>query len=220
MGETVAAFCPINLYGIVMKAMIKRVVLLVLMLLMMVVSMAVNMLRLRSTVRLARYAYWKVYLAGLGEGSVIYPHVVIHGPEHTTIGNRCSLAEFVHIWGGGGVTIGDDVLIASHTVITSLTHHKKVVRFRETLIKEPVVIMDNVWIGAGAIILPGVTVGEGSIIGAGAVVTSDVAPGVIVAGVPARVIKQRGYQDDCTQRNNGEPSVFESEITDHQRREV
>ncbi len=55
----------------------------------------------------------------------------------------------------------------------------------------PVVIGDHVWIGARALICPGVTIGEGAVVGAGAVVTRDVAPYAIVAGNPARVIGQR-----------------------------
>lgn len=132
-----------------------------------------------------RHARWKARLGGLGPGTTIYPSVVIHNSELVKFGNDCAVAEFVHIWGGGCVNIGDDVLIASHAVITSLTHDTTARLFRETVVRAPVTIGDNVWVGAGAIILPGVTIGSGSIIAAGAVVTRDVPPGVTVAGVPA-----------------------------------
>ena len=56
-------------------------------------------------------------------------------------------------------------------------------------------IGDNVWIGAGAIILPGVTVGDGSVIGAGSVVTKDVPGGVVAAGNPCRVLREIGERD-------------------------
>lgn len=56
--------------------------------------------RLDSFRRLARQAGWKARLAHLGAESVIYPHVVIHGPEHVAIGARCAIAEFVQMWGG------------------------------------------------------------------------------------------------------------------------
>lgn len=64
------------------------------------------------------------------------------------------------MWGSGGITIGNDVLIVSHGVITSLPHDKNAACFRETTLRAPVVIGDNVWIGAGAIILPGVIRGR------------------------------------------------------------
>lgn len=96
------------------------------------------------------------------------------------------------MWGSGGITIGNDVLIASHTVITSLTRDRNAACFRETTLRAPVAICDNVWIGAGAIILPGVTVGSGSIIAAGAVVTRDVPANAVVAGVPARLVGRPG----------------------------
>lgn len=120
---------------------------------------------------------------------MIYPHVIIHGPEQVAIGARCAIAEFVHIWGGGGITIGNDVMVASHAVITSLTHDTCAKVYRESLIARPVLIEDNVWIGAGSVILPGVRIGTGSVIGAGSVVTQDVPARTIVAGVPARALR-------------------------------
>lgn len=94
------------------------------------------------------------------------------------------------MWGGGGISTGNDVLIASDGVITSLTHDTNAACFRETTLRAPVVIGDNVW--AGAFILPGVTVGAGSIVAAGAVVTRDVPANAVVAGVPARLVGRSG----------------------------
>lgn len=95
------------------------------------------------------------------------------------------------MWGGGTITIGNSVIIASHAVITSQTHDKCATSYRDTTVRSPIVICDNVWVGAGAIILPGIILGEGCIIGSGAVVTRNVAPWTTVAGVPATPISQR-----------------------------
>lgn len=148
--------------------------------------------------RVVRHARWKAKLASLGKGTVIHPSVIIHGAERVHVGARCSIAEFVHIWGRGGITIGDDVLVASHTAITSFTHDKHATRYRDSVAQMPVVIGDNVWIGAGTIVLPGVSIGRGAIVGAGTVVTRNVPEGVVVVGVPARAIDQSGY---CIERS-------------------
>jgi maltose O-acetyltransferase len=132
-----------------------------------------------------REALLRAQLAGCGsEVSFQWP-VVINGSENVRIGSRVSINAFVHIWGQGGVTIGDDCLIASHVVITSLTHDPRASNHADSLISRPVVIGRNVWIGSQAVILPGVTVGDGAVIGAGAVVTKDVPPGITVVGIPA-----------------------------------
>lgn len=139
-------------------------------------------------VSLIRRAYWRSYLQQMGRGCQIYPNVVIHCPGKVSLGNDVSIAEFAHIWGGGEVTIGNSVMIASHTAITSQTHLVDPAT-RRTNVFAPVVIGDNVWIGSGAIILPGVTVGENSVIAAGSVVTRDVPCNTLVKGTPARVSK-------------------------------
>jgi acetyltransferase-like isoleucine patch superfamily enzyme len=113
--------------------------------------------------------------------------VTIYHPEQLSLGNRIDIGEYTHIRASGGVTIGDRVLIAAHAVITSREHPATLPRFG-VVADAPVVIEDDVWIGAGAIVLPGVTVGRGAIVGAGAVVTGPVAPFTIVGGVPARPI--------------------------------
>ena len=112
------------------------------------------------------------------------------------IGNHVTLNARVHIGVTNKVTIGHHVLIGSDVLITDHSHGTTddaslalPPRERPLWSKGPVVIEDNVWIGDKACILPGVTIGKGAVIGAGAVVTSSVAPGDVVAGVPAKSIK-------------------------------
>ena len=123
--------------------------------------------------------------ASCGENVSIQLPVVINNADHLRVGARVSINAFVHIWALGGVTIGDDTLIASHVAITALTHDPRSELFSASSQTRPVVIGRNVWIGTHAVILPGVTIGDGAIIGAGAVVTRDVAPRAVVVGVPA-----------------------------------
>ena len=107
-------------------------------------------------------------------------------PSKLSLGSNIDIDNYCHIRCNGGLKIGNNVLIASNVVITTRTHStNKDERFNQT-IDYPIVIEDNVWIGAGAIILPNVTIGNGAIIGAGAVVTKDVKPNMIVKGIPAR----------------------------------
>jgi maltose O-acetyltransferase len=113
--------------------------------------------------------------------------LTIYHPEGLKLGDQIDIGEYTHIRASGGVTIGNRVLIAAGAVITSRQHPVALPRFGLTD-DAPVVIEEDVWIGARAVILPGVTVGRGAIVGAGAVVTQAVAPFTIVGGVPARQI--------------------------------
>ena len=89
------------------------------------------------------------------------------------------------------VHIGDYVMIAPNTLITTVNHPEKPMGRRKHLgIAKPVTIGNDVWIGANVTILPGVTIGNNVIVAAGAVVSKDVPDNVMVGGVPAKVIKQ------------------------------
>jgi maltose O-acetyltransferase len=138
-----------------------------------------------------RYASWRARLKSVGEDVTFYKGVVIHGSDGVSIGRGTRIAEYVHMWGGGGIEIGENVLIAAHSVITSLTHDKNAPVYAKSSVGKRVCIGDNVWLGSHCVILPGVTIGKNAIVGAGAVVTRDVAPGDIVGGVPARVLEKK-----------------------------
>jgi len=111
---------------------------------------------------------------------------------------RSWLGPYCVVYGNAGVRIGRDTMIGAHTVITSVGHesHRLDEPMRtQPLVLAPIVIEDDVWIGAHCSILPGVTIGHGAIVGAGSVVTRDVAPYSIVTGVPARQTGSRSARE-------------------------
>ncbi len=89
----------------------------------------------------------------------------------------------------GGITIEDNVMVGPRVSISS-ENHPVSISDRKTLVPAAVTIRKNAWIGAGAIILPGVTVGENSVVAAGAVVREDVPDNTVVGGIPARELKK------------------------------
>lgn len=129
-----------------------------------------------------------------GTSIVYYPGVWICPAKNIQIGNDVDLALDVLITTSGGVSIGDRTLVGYRTQILSSNHNvpsKKSRIFDAGHTSAQVVIGSDVWIGASCIILPGVTIGEGAIVAAGSVVTKDVPAFSYVAGIPARVIKER-----------------------------
>lgn len=138
-----------------------------------------------------RYLYWGNKVKSIGKDVVFFKGVIFNDGYNVRIGNNVGIGNYVVIWGSGGVTIGNDVLIAAHSVITSDGHDVNAKLFRETLSVAPVKIGDNVWIGASVNILPGVTIGDNAIIAAGSVVNKDIPANSIAAGVPAKVVKSR-----------------------------
>lgn len=115
--------------------------------------------------------------------------------EGLDIGANSNLGDYSFVGAAGGVRIGQNVLIGQRVSFHSEDH-----LFERTDLpikaqgvrRRGIVVEDDCWLGAGVIVLDGVTIGQGSVVAAGSVVTRDVAPYSIVAGVPARWIRRRG----------------------------
>lgn len=131
----------------------------------------------------------------IAAGTSIRNHVVIMpGNGFFTMGAGSHISHNVVIAAAGGVSIGQDCAISSGITIYSISNQRpnqgKLLTQTEPL-RAPVTIGDHVHIGANVSILPGVTIGDYAVIGAGAVVTRDVAPHTVVAGVPAKKIGEQ-----------------------------
>lgn len=124
----------------------------------------------------------------VGEGFSLFPPFYTDCGTNTIIGRNVFINAGCCFQDQGGITIGDRTLIGHQVVLATLNHGLLPER-RNEFSPAPIVIGSDVWIGSHATILPGVTIGDGAIVAAGAVVTKDVPPRTVVAGVPARVIK-------------------------------
>ncbi len=137
-----------------------------------------------------KMAYWKFLLRRVcgkfGKSSRVNGSVLFYCPWDIVVGENCTINEGVMLNANHGkITIGNNVRISPYVLISTAglnlaedakeRHHEG----------EPIVIEDDVWVGMNAIILPGVTLKKGCVVAAGAVVTKDVSPKTMVAGVPA-----------------------------------
>lgn len=129
----------------------------------------------------------------LGEGVLIYRNVLILGQVH--IGARSSISNNCVLSGAqAGITLGTDVMMAPGCCAVAFDHGHAIEAgpmIRQPLVQAPIVVGDDVWIGANCTLVKGVTIGSGAIIGANSVVTTDIPPLAIAGGVPARVLRYR-----------------------------
>lgn len=122
----------------------------------------------------------------------IFPYVYIYSGRNLEIGNRAIINVGTVIIDDTQIRIGDGTMIGCNVVLSTVSHNYEGGKLVDLGITNlPIIIGDDVWIGANVTILPGVTVGDGAIIGAGSVVADDITANTVVAGVPARKIKDR-----------------------------
>jgi len=129
-------------------------------------------------------------LGGLGEDTWVRAPIYVDYGEHLTIGARTFVNFGLVALDVAPIAIGDDCQIGPNVQLLTAYHPTEPEPRRAKLeAAAPIAIGDNVWLGGGAIVLPGVTIGDNAVIGAGAVVTKDVPADVVAVGNPARVIR-------------------------------
>ena len=119
----------------------------------------------------------------LPESSSIHWRAEFYAPEKIVIGRHTVIGDTAFLDGREGIRIGTNVNLGSHVTIYTRQHDIDSAEFAE--VGAAVVVEDYAYVGSHAIVLPGVTIGRGGVVGAGSVVTKDVQPYTLVAGVPA-----------------------------------
>ena len=129
-------------------------------------------------------------LGGMGENVIFTPPFWCDYGYHIFVGDYFYSNHNLIINDGVRVSCGDHVFIAPNCCITTAEHALDPEQRKAGMeVAKPVTIGNNVWLGAGAIVLAGVTIGDNTVVGAGSVVTHDIPAGVIAAGVPCKVIR-------------------------------
>ncbi|WP_123371674.1 sugar O-acetyltransferase [Cellulomonas sp. PhB150] len=130
-------------------------------------------------------------LGSVGEGGWIRPPLYVDFGRHTHIGARTFVNFGLVLLDVAPIRIGEDCQIGPNVQLLTPIHPVEPEPRRAKLESaEPITIGDNVWLGGGVIVCPGVTIGDNTVVGAGAVVTKDLPANVVAVGNPARVIKE------------------------------
>lgn len=129
-------------------------------------------------------------LGSLGEGAEVRPPLQVDLGDNITIGARTFVNFNLTALDVAAITVGEDCQIGPNVQLLTPTHPLEPQPRRDKLeAARPITLGDNVWLGGGVIVCPGVTIGDNSVIGAGSVVTRDVPANVVAVGNPARPIR-------------------------------
>lgn len=137
-------------------------------------------------------------LGSVGEGTEIRPPFLVDYGSQIRVGARCFANYGLVALDVATITIGDDVQMGPHVQLLTPTHPVEPGPRRDKWeAAKPIAIGDNVWLGGGVVVLPGVTIGENTVVGAGSVVTRDLPANVVAVGNPARVVRTIGDDADA-----------------------
>ena len=125
-----------------------------------------------------------------GKGLQIGKGVIINNPGHLSVGNNCYISHYCYIQAKGNVYLNDNVIIGPMSIVASSNHI-----FKDGIVinkgdSRPIEIGEGTWCGGHVVITSGVSIGKGVLIAAGAVVTNDIENNIMVAGIPAKKIKE------------------------------
>ncbi|GAB3812698.1 sugar O-acetyltransferase [Micromonospora zhanjiangensis] len=130
-------------------------------------------------------------LGAVGEDTEIRPPLRVDYGENIRVGARTFANYGLVALDVAAITIGDDVQIGTNVQLLTPTHPiEPEPRRAKWEAAKPITIGDNVWLGSGAVVLPGVTIGENTVVGAGSVVTRDLPADVVAVGNPARIVRR------------------------------
>lgn len=130
-------------------------------------------------------------LGAIGEGTMIRPPFYCDHGYRITIGARCFVNFGFVALDVAKITIGDDVQIGPSVQLLTATHPTEAeLRRQKWESSKPITIGDNVWLGGGVIVCPGVMIGDNTVVGAGSVVVRDLPANVVAVGNPARVVRE------------------------------
>lgn len=131
----------------------------------------------------------------VGRNARIHPTASLRRGQNIVLGENSHINQYCCVWASPNarIILGDNLLMGPGVKIFSSNHGmaRCEVMNRQEWAERDIVVGNDVWIGANAVIVPGVKIGDGAVVAAGAVVTKDVAPYAVVGGVPAKVIKER-----------------------------
>jgi len=152
-------------------------------------------------------AWGKVHLHNIkqkGKNVKLIGYSRFLNPENLILGNNIRIGYGCFFYCEGGIEIGDNSILSRNITIYSSNHNYlgEAIPYDNTYIHKPVKIGKGVWIGMGAMIVPGVEIGDGAIIGMGTVVSKNVAPGEIVVGMGQKVVSKRDLKKFTTLQSN------------------
>jgi acetyltransferase-like isoleucine patch superfamily enzyme len=138
-----------------------------------------------------RQFWFRRLFKSMGENSRMYGRFSVIKPENISFGANSTINDNCILNAADKIVIGDNVHISAGATLLTAGLYKEPENNDRPHFTKPIEIKNGAWIGANAILLPGITVGENAIVGAGAVVTKDVQNNQVVAGVPAKALKQK-----------------------------
>jgi acetyltransferase-like isoleucine patch superfamily enzyme len=148
--------------------------------------------------------YGIIKIGSKGKNTIVFPSARLANSQNIFLGNNVEINRSVYLWAGktSKIIIGDYTGLSPNAFVTSSNHGTELgsLFMFQDHVEADVVIGKDVWIGAHAIILPGVRIGNGAVIAAGAVVTQDVEENAIVGGIPAKQLNMRGQKGDNGKR--------------------